>query len=184
MSVHTMEKEKLLLHTCCAPCITYVSSLLTDTYNVKVYFYNPNIYPQEEYERRKNELINFVSIQNLSLEIEPPDFETWYELIKGLENEPEQGARCWKCYQIRLKKTAQHAKENNYDLFTTSLSVSPHKNAAKINEIGSQLAQKTGVKFLEADFKKNDGFKKSCELSYKFNLYRQKYCGCKYSYRT
>ena len=174
-----MEKERLLLHTCCAPCATHVSHLLSETYEVMAYFYNPNIHPIEEYDRRRDELISYAGMVELDLFVEQPDFEYWYEYIKGLEEEPEGGARCWKCYQMRLEKTAQYAKNNNYDIFTTVLSVSPHKNAEKINEIGLELEQKYGVKFLQANFKKNDGFKKSIDLSKKYGLYRQNYCGCR-----
>lgn len=172
------DSPRLLLHTCCAPCICYVSTVLNQQYSLTNYFYNPNIHPIEEYDRRLNELTNFSKQQNLTLIIENNDTDYWNKLVKGLENEPEGSIRCFKCYEMRLEKTALYAKENNYDLFTTVLSISPHKNAYKLNELGKQIERKYNIKYLEADFKKNDGFKKSCELSKKYNLYRQNYCGC------
>jgi epoxyqueuosine reductase len=171
----------IVLHTCCAPCLTYVGQLLSLKYNVVVYFYNPNIYPPEEYERRKDELLNYGKKTGLNITVETPDFENWYKYIKGLENIPEGKERCFKCYEMRLKKTASFAKANGLSLFTTVLSISPHKNARKINEIGAKIAENTGLTFLEANFKKNGGFQKSCELSRQFDLYRQNYCGCEYS---
>jgi epoxyqueuosine reductase len=178
-----MTGPKLLLHTCCAPCLSWPAELLADLYSVTGYFYNPNIHPLEEYERRRDELISFVENINLALIIEKPDFENWFTLIKGLEDEKEGGNRCWKCYEMRLEKTALFAKANDFKLFTTVLSVSPYKNSEKINEIGTALAKKYDLTFVESNFKKNDGFKKSCELSRKFNLYRQNYCGCQFSIR-
>lgn len=179
-----MTKEKLLLHTCCAPCVSYVHQLLLENYDVTALFYNPNIYPKAEYDQRRDELINFASKVNLPLTIEEKHFEEWNTAIKGLEEEPEGAKRCWQCYKVRLEITAIHAKEHNFDVFTTALSISPHKNAQKINELGLSLQDKYGIRFLEANFKKNNGFKKSAELSKQYNLYRQTYCGCKYSIRN
>lgn len=178
-----MVKPRLLLHTCCAPCVTYVAELLSENYDVTAYFYNPNIYPINEYEKRRDELITYTCKVNLPLLVKDADFDNWYSIIKGLEKEPEGGKRCFKCYEYRMNETAKYAKENNFDLFTTSLSISPHKIAPKINEIGLNLEAEHGIKFLESDFKKNNGFKKSCDISRQFNLYRQYYCGCEYSIR-
>lgn len=178
-----MKKERLLLHTCCAPCVTYVHQLLLQNYEVTAIFYNPNIYPQAEYIKRKDELISYASKVNLSLNIEENYFEEWHTAIEGLKAEPEGGKRCWQCYKLRLEITAKHALNNNFDIFTTALSISPHKNAQKINELGLELQNKYGIRFLEADFKKNNGFKESAQISKKHNLYRQTYCGCQYSIR-
>ncbi|MEW5818616.1 MAG: epoxyqueuosine reductase QueH [Cyanobacteriota bacterium] len=180
----SINKNKLLLHTCCAPCIIYVHRLLKPDYEVSAYYYNPNIYPEEEYERRKTELINYCNNVNLQLNIANKEFNNWLEVIRGLEHLPEGHERCWKCFEMRLEKTAVYAKINGFNIFTTTLSISPHKNAAKINEIGFRLSEKHNINFLEADFKKNDGFKKAVDLSKQFNLYRQTYCGCKYSVRN
>lgn len=178
-----MFRKKILLHSCCGPCLTLPEEVLREDYEITSYFYNPNIYPLEEYQRRKDELVNYTSLKGIKLIVEAPDFEEWTKLIQGLESEKEGGLRCWKCYQYRLEKTAQYAKDNNYEIFTTVLSVSPHKNSAKINEIGKKLEKEYNIEFLEADFKKQEGFKKSLILSKKYKLYRQNYCGCKYSIR-
>lgn len=178
-----MTKKRLLLHTCCAPCVTYVHQLLLKNYEVTALFYNPNIYPQAEYIKRRDELIHYASNVNLPLTIEEKHFDAWYTAIEGLEAEPEGAKRCWNCYNLRLEITANHARQNNFDVFTTALSISPHKNAQKINELGLELQNKYSIEFLEADFKKNNGFKKSAEISREYNLYRQTYCGCQYSIR-
>jgi predicted adenine nucleotide alpha hydrolase (AANH) superfamily ATPase len=178
-----MEKKRLLLHTCCAPCVAYTAVLLTKDFNVTAYFFNPNIHPDKEYRLRRDELIDFSKNTSLNLIVQETDSSSWHEYIRGFENEPEKGKRCYKCFEMRLENTAKFAKENNFDIFTTSLSISPHKNAAKINEIGNQLSAKYEIKFFEANFKKNDGFKKSCEIASQYNLYRQTYCGCIYSIR-
>ena len=181
------ERPSLLLHACCAPCSSYIIELLRDFFNITLYFYNPNIYPKEEHDRRLNELKLFVerfdSNNNIDLIKEnytPIEFAT---CITGLENEKEGGARCFKCYDLRLSRTALKAKDNNFDYFCTTLSISPHKNAEKINDIGKELADIYGVKFLFSNFKKKNGFKRSLELSKDFDLYRQEYCGCEYSIR-
>lgn len=175
----------LLLHSCCAPCSSYVISYLKDYFNITILYYNPNISPIEEYEKRKQEQIRLIKElqHNNKLTILDCDYDNdiYEETIKGLENEKEGGIRCHKCYKLRLEKTAQLAINNNFDYFTTTLSVSPYKNAKILNEIGEELATKYKVKWLYSNFKKKDGYKKSIELSKKHNLYRQNYCGCIYS---
>lgn len=178
-------KKKLLLHSCCAPCSSYVITYLTKYFDITILYYNPNIAPYEEYIKRKKEqikLIKEIEIKN-NIEIIDCDYDNnlYNKLIKGLENEPERGSRCNICYQMRLEKTAIIAKENNYDYFCTTLSVSPYKNSELINAIGKELEEKHNVKWLYSDFKKKDGYKKSIELSKKYNLYRQDYCGCTFS---
>lgn len=175
----------LLLHSCCAPCSSYVISYLTKYFNITIFYYNPNISPIEEYNKRKEEqikLINSIKQEN-TINIIDCDYDNnlYEEKIKGLEQEPEKGKRCTICFNLRLEKTAVTAKNNNYDYFGTTLTVSPYKNCQLINEIGYNLENKYNIKWLPSDFKKNDGYKKSIELSKKYNLYRQNYCGCKYS---
>lgn len=175
----------LLLHSCCGPCSSYVISYLTNYFNITILYYNPNIYPQEEYLKRKQEqikLINNIKTNNKLnfLDIDY-DYNEFKEFTKGLEQEQEGGARCNKCFYLRLNKTCQLAKENNYNYFGTTLTVSPHKNAEIINNIGLQLEKDNNIKWLISDFKKEDGYKKSIELSKKYDLYRQHYCGCEYS---
>lgn len=177
----------LLLHSCCGPCSSHVITLLSKYFNITIIYYNPNIAPYEEYEKRKKEqirLINELSTKN-SLNFIDCDYDNdlYEKTITGLENELEGGKRCHKCFYLRLEKTAKIAKENNYDYFATTLTVSPHKNANIINEIGSLLEEKYDIKWLYSDFKKEEGYKKSIELSKKYNLYRQNYCGCIYSKR-
>ncbi len=176
-------RDKLLLHVCCAPCASYVIKLLQADYDVTANFFNPNIYPEEEFKRRLNEVKKYLEKIKMVLEVGEFNQEYWFELVKGLENEPERGARCTICYKMRMEEIARQAKENNFDYFTTDLSISPHKDAIRINKIGNELAEKYGVKFLEADFKKKDGFKKSLEISRDEGFYRQDYCGCVYSWR-
>lgn len=176
-------KPKLLLHVCCAPCSSHCLEVLEECFDVSVYYYNPNISPIEEYQKRLLEEINFVkkvhpNIKVIEAEYDNVNFEN---IVIGLENLPEGGARCKLCYQMRLEKTARFAKENGFDYFTTSLTISPYKNSKILNEIGENVAKQYGVKYLFSDFKKEDGYKRSIELSNKYNLYRQNYCGCKYS---
>lgn len=182
------QTPSLLLHSCCAPCSSYVISYLTNYFNITIYYYNPNISPIEEYEKRKEEQIKLIKELETKnkLSILDCDYENeiYEQTIKGLEKEPERGKRCIKCYKLRLEKTAKTAKENNFDYFTTTLSVSPYKNSNLINEIGENLEKEYNVKWLYSDFKKKDGYKKSIELSKKYNLYRQNYCGCIYSKNT
>lgn len=175
----------LLLHSCCGPCSSYVISYLTNYFNITILYYNPNIYPEAEYLKRKQEqikLINNIETKNKLdfLDIDY-DYNEFKEFTKGLEQELEGGARCNKCFYLRLNKTCLLAKENNYNYFGTTLTVSPHKNAEIINNIGLQLEKDNNIKWLISDFKKEDGYKKSIELSKKYDLYRQHYCGCEYS---
>lgn len=177
--------KSILLHSCCAPCSSYVITFLTPYFNITILYYNPNIFPKNEYLKRKEEqirLINSLKTPN-KVNILDCDYdnEIYEKQIKGYENCPERGARCNICFKLRLEKTAELAKKNNYDYFCSTLTVSPYKNAKVINEIGNELAKKYQIKWLYSDFKKNDGYKKSIELSKKYNLYRQNYCGCIYS---
>ena len=177
-------KKKMLLHSCCGPCSTSVIDRLKDEYDLTIFYYNPNIYPQEEYQKRLAEQQKYVSLIGLDIVVvdgkydDNADFESH---CVGLENEKEGGARCSVCFAYRLDKTAQYAKQNGYDIFATTLTVSPHKNAKVINDIGLKIAQKYNIEYLVADFKKQDGYLKSIRLSQKYSLYRQNYCGCKYS---
>lgn len=179
------EVPTLFLHSCCGPCSSYVISYLSDYFKITVFFYNPNISPKEEYEKRKLEQQRL--IQELPTKypvfFEEGDYEptVFDHLSKGVEREPEGGERCTRCYAMRLSKTAQEAKKREYNFFTTTLSVSPYKNAEKLNEIGKKLGKQVGVSYLEADFKKKEGYKKSIALSKEFGLYRQEFCGCQFS---
>ncbi len=175
------DHNKLLLHSCCGPCSSSVIERLRDYFDITVIYYNPNIEPKEEYEKRKSEqlrLLNELGIKFMDIDYLNNEY---HEKVKGYENEPENGLRCPLCFELRLDKTAIKAKENNFDYFGTTLTVSPHKNSKIINEIGLKLEEKYGVKFLLSDFKKEDGYKRSIELSKKYDLYRQDYCGCLYS---
>lgn len=176
---------RLLLHSCCAPCSSYVLEYLSQFFHITIYYYNPNISHIEEYQKRISEqqkLIQQLPVKNpiqfLQGEYEP---EKFYQLAKGLEKSPEGGERCFKCYELRLEATAKLAKELGFDYFTTTLSISPHKNATKLNEIGELLAKEYDTPYLCADFKKKNGYKRSIELSKEYQLYRQDYCGCIYS---
>jgi len=179
---------RLLLHSCCAPCSSYVLEYLSNFFEITIYYYNPNISPFEEYEKRKAEQKKFISKLKTKhkmdfLESNYDDY-IFKEISKGLEEVKEGGSRCFKCYEFRIRSTAGKAIEGSYDYFTTTLSISPHKNASKINEIGSKLQEELSIKYLYADFKKKNGYKRSIELSGEYNLYRQNYCGCIYSKRT
>lgn len=179
-------KQKILLHSCCAPCSTAVIERLYDEYDITILYYNPNIYPEEEYIKRKNEEIKYLKHLNengYKISMLDCDYESekFYEKTKGYENEREGGARCAICFRLRLEKTAELAKEHNFDLFGTTLTVSPHKNAELINSIGIALEKETGVKFLVSNFKKQNGYKRSVELSKENNIYRQNYCGCEFA---
>ena len=174
-------RPKVLLHSCCAPCSSHVVTLLKEYFDVTVLYYNPNIYPLEEYLKRKNEQIKLLEILNIPIMDIDYDHNEFKENVKGLEDEKEGGARCNKCFALRLEKTAILAQLNQFEYFCTTLTVSPYKNSQIINKIGAILEQKYNVKYLYSDFKKKDGYKKSIELSKKYDLYRQHYCGCEYS---
>jgi predicted adenine nucleotide alpha hydrolase (AANH) superfamily ATPase len=156
-------------------------------YEITAYFYNPNITENEEYVKRISELKRFVSEAEFAKNVKVAEGEyepqRFFEMSKGLEDEPERGRRCYKCYELRMRRAAEYAKENGYDIFTTTLSISPHKNAAWLNEIGERLASEIGIEYLYSDFKKKNGYVRSIELSREYNLYRQNYCGCIYSRR-
>ena len=174
-------KPNLLLHSCCAPCSSSVIQKISPFFNVTVVYYNPNIWPKEEYLKRKAEQIKLLKILNINfLDTEYNELD-FMENIKGLENEKEGGARCNKCFLIRLKKVADLALKNGFDYFGTTLTVSPHKNAEVINKIGKSLEQTVNVNFLFSDFKKENGYLNSINLSKEYNLYRQDYCGCLFS---
>jgi len=175
----------LLLHSCCAPCSSYVLEYLSEFFEITIYYYNPNISPYEEFEKRVEEqkrLINELPVKHKIQFIEGNYDNCLYEeMIRGLEREKEGGPRCFLCYRMRLKNTAKLAKEKGFDYFTTTLSISPYKNSKVLNEIGEELGNKYDIKYLYADFKKKNGYKRSIELSKIYGLYRQDYCGCKYS---
>ena len=177
----------LLLHSCCAPCSSYVLEYLTNFFHITVLYYNPNIFPESEYIYRTAELKRLITflpvkypVEMISTDYVPDDF---YQAVKGLEQEPEGGERCFRCYRLRLKEAAEYAQKGNFDYFTTTLSISPMKNAEKLNQIGKELEQEYGVSYLSSDFKKKNGYLRSIELSKKYDLYRQDYCGCVYSKR-
>lgn len=175
----------LLLHSCCGPCSTSVLELLSDYFKVTLLYYNPNIYPSEEYYKRLEEQKKVLEKVSGRFEIKflegRYDPEEYFDAVKGVEQLPEGSQRCFNCYELRLKEAAQFAKNLNMDYFTTTLSVSPYKNAQIINELGEKIGAEYGVKHLPNDFKKKDGYKKSVELSKKWNIYRQDYCGCPFS---
>ncbi|HOZ55898.1 MAG: hypothetical protein BWY51_00564 [Parcubacteria group bacterium ADurb.Bin316] len=175
------ENKKLLLHVCCAGCGAFVSLLLANDFDVTLYYYNSNIYPEDEYQRRIDEVKKIADNFKLSLIIGDYDHDAWLKKVKGRENDLEKGERCLICYRDRLENTACAAQSNNFNFFTSTLTVSPHKLASEIINIGNELAKEYGVKFLAQDFKKQDGFKKAVALSHKLGLYRQKYCGCEFS---
>lgn len=174
------EKKKLLLHVCCGPCSTQCLKELLKDYEVTMFFYNPNIHPQSEYFRRLEAAEKVSKHFRVPLKEGNFDVEDWLELIQSFEEAPEGGKRCNICFYMRLEETAKFAKENNFDMFTTTLSISPHKNSETINRLGKMFGKKYCITWLESDFKKNDGFKKSIELSKELGLYRQIYCGCFY----
>ncbi|MDD2505440.1 MAG: epoxyqueuosine reductase QueH [Bacilli bacterium] len=176
-----IKENKLLLHSCCGPCSTSVIEKLTTYFDITVIYYNPNIEPLNEYLKRKEEqlkLLKKLNIKHYEIEYYNEEFN---QVSKGYEKEPENGARCYLCYKLRLDKTAKIAKENSFDYFGTTLTVSPSKNSKVINELGIKIEEKYNIKFLLSDFKKEDGYKRSLELSKENNLYRQNYCGCLYS---
>lgn len=175
----------LLLHACCAPCSSYTLMYLSEYFDITVLFYNPNISTDTEYNKRAAELIRFIEENNYKNKVtyiqEDYDSSEFYDAVKGLHDCPEGGERCFVCYELRLRKSLEVAEKHGCDYYCTTLSISPHKNAAKINEIGYRLAEESDVCWLPSDFKKKNGFKISTELSEKHNLYRQNYCGCVFS---
>ncbi len=176
-------KPKLLLHVCCASCGVYVAQILKKDYEVVLYFYNPNIYPESEYKKRLGEVKEIAKMFGIKLITEKYNHEEWLKKIKGRERDPERGERCRICYQDRLENTAKAAGAKGFDFFTTTLTISPYKDAKIISQLGQKLAKKYKIKFLDKDFKKQDGFKKSVCLCREFGLYRQNYCGCEFSKR-
>ncbi|MCU0679586.1 MAG: epoxyqueuosine reductase QueH [Planctomycetes bacterium] len=177
-------KPEILLHICCAACGAFVASCLKDDFKVTLYYYNPNIFPAAEFKKRLEETERIADYFSLELIKEKYDHARWLKIVAGKEQEPERGARCRICYQDRLAKTAQIAVGRKIVYFTTTLSVSPHKDARLISSLGEGLALKYAVNFLKADFKKKDGFKKSIILGERLGLYRQDYCGCEFSLRV
>lgn len=173
-----MEKQKMLLHSCCGPCSTVVIERLKDLYDLTVFYFNPNIQPQEEYEKRKQNQQKVCKAFGVPFVDHDYCPEKWLRFVAGLENQPEGGARCEKCFFFRLERTAQYAKAHGYDIFCTTLSVSPHKNTAVINAVGQQISSEVGIPFLAESFKKKDGYLRSIALAKQLDLYRQNYCGC------
>ena len=174
--------SKFLLHTCCAPCGAQVIRELRDQgFEVTCFFYNPNIFPYQEYLIRKNEIRGYLDKLGVAVIESPYEIKKWFQAAKGLESEPERGRRCQVCYRLRLEETARQAVQNGYTFFGSTLSISPHKDAVSINMIGEEVAHQYGVNFLPADWKKKDGYKKSCQIARDENFYRQHYCGCIYS---
>lgn len=189
--ISKLEKEgrvpRLLLHSCCAPCSSYVLEYLSNHFEITVFYYNPNIFPESEYTKRILEqqmLIQDMKMKHpVSFLAGNYDREKFFEIARGLEHLQEGGERCFKCYELRLEEAAKIAKEIEYDYFTTTLSISPMKNAEKLNEIGTMIGERYGVSYLQSDFKKKNGYKRSIELSKEYGLYRQDYCGCEFSFR-
>ena len=173
--------KKMLLHSCCGPCSTQVIEVLKNDFDLTIYYYNPNIDTQEEFDLRLAEEKRYCKEVGIPVIEDGYNSEEFESKIKGLEKEKEGGARCPVCFKLRLEKTALKAKELNYDCFGTTLTVSPHKNSILINSIGKNIENELGIEFIEGNYKKQDGYKKSIELSKKYNLYRQNYCGCKYA---
>lgn len=189
--ISNLQKEervpKLLLHSCCAPCSSYVLEYLSDYFEITVLYYNPNIFPENEYTKRILEqqmLIQDMKVKHpISFLAGGYDRDKFYEIARGLEHLKEGGERCFKCYELRLEEAARIAKEGEFDYFTTTLSISPLKNAEKLNTIGKKIGERYDVEYLQSDFKKKNGYKRSIELSKIYGLYRQDYCGCEYSFR-
>jgi len=181
MCSEEINTEKLLVHACCGPCATQVIELLSRDYRVTAFFYNPNIQPEEEYLNRLAALETFCRIKDIELVSGSYDHQEWLELVAGLEDQPEGGKRCEVCFAMRLRKTALVAVEHGFKVFSTTLSISPHKDAQVINSIGRETGKQHSIIFLQGDFKKDNGYRISCELSRQYGLYRQKYCGCQFS---
>lgn len=174
-------RPRLLLHSCCGPCSSAVIERLSGAFDLTVYYYNPNIYPESEYRRRADEqarLLEALGVPMVEAEYDPAAFDAL-----GMGDQPEGGARCKACYALRLEKTARYAKEQGFDWFCSTLSVSPHKNAAWLGELGQALAAQYGLSWLPNDFKKKNGFLRSLQLSEEYGLYRQSWCGCRYSWQ-
>ena len=184
---HEEKRPTLLLHACCAPCSSAVLEKLTAHFKITVLFYNPNIYPEAEYQKREAELKRLISEMPCTKEVALVDLpyvpEEFFTAVRGLEHIPEGGERCFVCYEMRLREAAEMAKQLKLDYFTTTLSISPLKNAEKLNEIGERLAAEYGIPYLNSDFKKRGGYQRSIELSHEYGLYRQDYCGCVFSRR-
>lgn len=189
--IDELQKEKkipkLLLHSCCAPCSSYVLEYLSEYFEIMVYYYNPNIFPEEEHEKRVTEQRQLIGkmktkhpVTFLAEAYRPEEF---YNAVRGAEHIPEGGERCFRCYALRLRQAASMAASEGFDYFTTTLSISPMKNAAKLNEIGEAMGREYGIPYLVSDFKKRNGYKRSVELSREYGLYRQDYCGCIFSGR-
>ena len=180
-------KPHLFLHACCAPCSSYVLEYLSQYFEITVFYYNPNISPKEEYEKRVEEQRRLIeampAVHPIRLEAGPYEPERFYQASRGHEQDPEGGERCFSCYRLRLEEAARMAQAGGYDYFTTTLTISPLKNAQKLNEIGSRLAEEYHVACLPSDFKKKGGYLRSIELSRQYDLYRQDYCGCVFSKR-
>ncbi|MDD4377381.1 MAG: epoxyqueuosine reductase QueH [Eubacteriales bacterium] len=188
--IENKRKPTLLLHSCCGPCSTAVIERLISKYRITVFFYNPNITDPIEYEKRKETQLQFINEYNNNLMEDKINFiegeylpQEFFEITSDFSDEPEGGARCTLCFEMRLAKTAFTAREQGFDMFATTLTVSPHKNYNLISEIGNNLATEYSVEFLDLDFKKKAGFQRSIQLSKEYNLYRQNYCGCQYSKR-
>ena len=176
-------KPKLLLHACCGVCSSSVIERLYPFFDITILYYNPNIYPEEEYIKRLNTQKEIISKMHLNVKLLENGYlnQEFEQIAKGLENEKEGGIRCTKCFYLRLEKTAKIASEKHFDYFTTTLSVSPYKDSQRLNKIGEVLEKEYNIKYLYSDFKKKEGYKRSNELAKKYDLYRQHYCGCKYS---
>ncbi len=181
------EIPRLLLHSCCAPCSSYVLEYLSNYFEITVFYYNPNVFPEREYTKRLLEQQMLIADMKFKYPVSfiagPYDREKFHQMAKGLEHIKEGGERCFKCYELRLKEAAEIALAGEFDYFATTLSISPLKNADKLNQIGMELEEKYHVKYLQTDFKKKNGYKRSIELSNQYGLYRQDYCGCEYSYK-
>lgn len=173
--------KKLLLHSCCGPCLSSVYKVVGSDFVVTPFWFNPNIEPESEFNLRLDSFKKICDAYKAKPAVELSGTREWQNQVKGLKNEPEGGKRCNKCIKFRLIETAKKAKELGYDIFGTTLSVSPHKDADMINEIGKKITERYEINFLETDFKKNEGYRRSIELSKKYDLYRQNYCGCRYS---
>lgn len=186
-TIQTLEKEdrrpRLLLHSCCGPCSSYVMEYLASYFDITIFYYNPNIAPEEEFRFRAEEQQRLIQEMGLGVHFQPGNYdpERFFALAKGLEKEPEGGERCFRCYRLRLEEAAKAAKAGGFDYFTTTLSISPHKNAQVLNELGQEISEAYAVPYLFSDFKKKNGYRRSCELSATYHLYRQDYCGCPYS---